>query len=320
MALACAVSALGAMAQAEKPPERHVEVIRGEDGWLFHGLEFESLCHSKIPMTEIVRRLVRFASIVEHSGRKVAIVVTFNKSAIYPERLGPATPLYPCANAKRQELRAALAAQNTFPFLDLYSALMAAKPNSPPLWYPNDMHWQPRGMTILTKLLIENIAPGLWDQSDIHLTTTKPHVGDLGRMIGDTKPIELPTEVVGRPSIKTSLVGDVPAGVDGRAWQHYEAVQTAAGGPVPLAGNLFMIHDSLGSPWVAQFFRSTTFARWAEIISGSIPPQFIADAIAASDVVVFEAAEQTLPYLSRMLSDSLFEKMEATLRENRNGN
>ena len=132
-------------------------------------------------------------------------------------------------------------------------------------------------------------------------------------MIGETQPMELPTEVVGRPGIKMSLVGDLPPGVKASAWQHYEAVQTSAS-TVPLAGNLFMIHDSLGSSWVGQFFRSSIFARSVEITSGVIRPEIIAAAIARSNVVAYEAAEQTLPYLSRTLSDALFADMEATLR------
>jgi hypothetical protein len=305
------VSALG-LSLLTEGAAGDVVVVKGADEWLFYANEFDNLCHSKMTMSEIVQRLQRFADIIQHSGRKIAIVVGPNKSVIYPEKLGPAQPQFACADQARQQLRALLAAQQSFPFLDVYSALLQAKSAGPLLWYPNDVHWQPRSAMIMTGMLINAIDPGLWNPADVHDLPPQSHIGDLGRRIGDTTPRYYPSVTLARPGIQVQRLNDPPAGIEALAWQHFETIRGSHAARVD--GRLLDLHDSLtlpAIPWLSQFFQESRFARWADMTLFS--PDILANYVASSDVVMLEVAEQALPLFAEHLSDSFLETMARTL-------
>jgi len=290
-----------------------VVVVPGADDWLFYAQEFDNLCQSKITMPEIVERLQRFADVVKNSGRKIAIAVGPNKSAIYPEKLGPAQPRFACADHIRQQLRSLLGAQHSFPFLDVYSALLQAKSSGALLWYPNDVHWQPGAAMIMAEMLIKDIDPALWNPADVRSLPPQAHVGDLGRLVGDTAPRLYPSVTLTRLGIEVRQLNDPPTGIDARAWRHYET--TRGPNAARVDGRLFVLHDSLALPalpWLAQFFQESRFvARYGDV--AELSPDMMAGFIAPADVVMLEIAEQALPTFADHFSDSFLETMAQTL-------
>jgi alginate O-acetyltransferase complex protein AlgJ len=187
-------------------------VVLGQDSWLFYGGDFQSPCTPLEPATATVARLSRLAAVLRASGRKVVVTVVPDKSSIVRDRLPDRYIGRTCAAARKAAFWAAFTAAGQPDLLDLRPALRRADALPGRAYYRSDTHWTPLGQVTYARQVVKHLAPGVWQDSQVHRTGTTTHAGDLGPMVERTAVDVVPRYSIARTKHlvpgSTAVVGD----------------------------------------------------------------------------------------------------------------
>jgi alginate O-acetyltransferase complex protein AlgJ len=261
-------------------------VIEGEDGWLYLGYDMLGACLPEKPLDEVISSLRRLRAAVESSGRKFVLIVAPDKSSAVPQYLPSSYVGEKCAGEARGEfwhrvLDEAGAA-------DIRPALeQAAKQSGKPVYTKVDTHWTYAGGLAMTKLIADQVDPGI-------TATWRAKPGETIKRDGDLPPL------IGRKAQYPMRTYDLAP--DGRTVTS-EPVDTGFRKPLELSQPpgpgvvdepVGVIADSftlLATPYLAGTFTDVTAIHSDTV---GVDPKSLGKLFADKDAVVFEAAERSL--------------------------
>ncbi len=262
------------------------EVLIGSDGWLFDRQSVIGVCEKPIQPRRVVANFVEISRVLRASGRRFVVVVAPNKEAIYPERLGAAGPLAHCAQEWRQEIRALLSSADLPDYIDLWGAMEGLKARAnEDIYWPHDTHWTSESAIEVSRLIVEQLRPGLWDDGVVR---SRPHSspGDLASKIGLPTSIERTLYEVER---------DVRVKIVARKKGRLRRLSTVGKNQRRFKPNVLSIYDSFGLRYLGmlpQFLRRSTWVSWRGLPNGKLTS--IIDEFVRANVVVLESVERSL--------------------------
>jgi hypothetical protein len=169
-------------------------LVSGNDGWLFHGREFNrGRC---IDEQNMARRLRVVAAVID-IGRAAGIDIVFSmspdKSTIYPEALNAVARGYWKCRAENVAALRRLIARELPDLIDHTEPLRAEKARHPdiPLYYKTDTHWTPYGGSLALRQLLAALYP------DAHIPPPRWSGATVGRRTDLAKMLLLPIEEQG---------------------------------------------------------------------------------------------------------------------------
>ncbi|HEV8696560.1 MAG TPA: hypothetical protein VGQ89_02625 [Candidatus Limnocylindrales bacterium] len=264
-------------------------VIVGRDGWLFTRTELEPVCI--FTPDEVLAALDRMAVGLADRGLDVRLIVPPDKHTIYPDKVVPGSGLgEACTDHRRSAMQAGMAARPDHA-IELWTRMAderAAHPEQP-LYFRQDTHWTPLGAVIATHALVESLAPGVWDDTQMPVQGLASYNTDLSRIMGLPAKERLPRLVV-RPGVDVERT-TVSTNVDlknARDIGHYTVDPAAAA----VEGRTLILYDSYfrtNERRIAPWFRDSVWVHASDLEQS---PQLAAD-LPAFDHVVIERVERS---------------------------
>ncbi|MBB3678707.1 alginate O-acetyltransferase AlgX-related protein [Modestobacter versicolor] len=300
----------GAPAAAQYP-----RVLEGQDGWLYFGPDVAEPCQATRSLDEVFHRVDRLRSAVEASGRTFVVTVAPDKSTMVAGSLPDTYLGQDCATERRTAFWETLRATPPTGYLDLRGPLEAAQEaTGDPIYRPTDTHWGPRGAAVYTEQLATRLDSALMDGTRFVETGPTSQPGDLADMLGlphddPVEGVELRRDgvtPVGRDSLEVSELSDRP-----------DRVLNETNGAPLFQPRTVLLGDSFtnaSTAMIGQFFADLTLLH-NEVAADS--PQTVADALAESDVVVYEIVERVfIADGGPLLDDASLSAIESTLAAN----
>ncbi len=177
-------------------------IIHGKDGYLFLNDDFGMGCQSAAVVPQIVTGISNFMSVIEKSGRQAIYTVAPNKTTLHRELLPDDQSSMDCLNQYSDGLWQGLSAANIDGYVDLKSALSSAMEKTrEPLFLRKDSHWDSAGSAAAAKAVINELQPGLWDDSALQYKGLIDYTGDLTFLEGNPVIDQTPLYEVVRPEI-----------------------------------------------------------------------------------------------------------------------
>jgi hypothetical protein len=252
------------------------DVVLGHDDWLFFAGELMPAC--VVTPEALIRALDAVAAQAEAANVQFRFGIAPDKHAIYPEKVRTEPPIpEACTDAARDEVRAAMAARPGVA-VDMWSAVLAARDRSAsPLYFSQDSHWTPDGAMPAIAALVESLAPGVWDASEIIADGTSRYPMELARLMGKPRDAIVPRYVV-RPSV-TVEESVVPTTVDlGNARDIFDYTTSGTADVVP--GTTLIVYDSffnINRQRIAPWFERTVWVHAGDLrdhpeIADILPP------------------------------------------------
>lgn len=264
-------------------PDTANQVLRGTDGWLYLQGDVDRACMPFLAWDKSVERWERLGRMVRESGRRVVVVIAPDKSTIYPEYIPADLSSRRCMDEGRAKLWSRLESTTEPSMLPLRVQLTAARDEfEHAIYFRTDSHWNSAGSSVLVREVVDRIGTRPIAASQVVVGDERPHVGDLGNLLG-------------APEEET---------------QHVVSIIPTA--QPTLTGRTVFVHDSFGmGPLEALQAQAGQFTTklWA-----NDKPSDITKAIAAADTVVLETVEREVTYrAAELLTDKFFAQLERDL-------
>lgn len=257
-------------------------VFEGRDGWLFYGDDFVRACRPEQDLDASMRQMRRLVAALRSAGKRVAVAIPPDKSAVETEFLPDDFPEQVCSSDAHRDRYAALAELRGSGAVDTLGALQRLKQRSKaPVYSPLDTHPTTRG----TAEWVRETVATLDRRAAVTATLVrgpKPetHVGDISAIQGRPREMTEPTLVWQKPGAPAPTAVPVTP-VPGIAMTHLGARGTR-NAPV-VGGRTLWVGDSFtekGLGAAAAFFRDLWF------LPDLAHPQSRADRAKALDVLV----------------------------------
>lgn len=155
-------------------------VVRGRDGYLFLGQDFDNLCLGTARFRSSLRRLSRLVDVIAASGRRVVLTVAPNKSTVMSSRLPAVLPHGRCATSALRHQAAVLDDYADPHYLALRPSLDDLLRGGVEPYWRDDTHWTGTGASTYAGLLAARLGIAGLRTHDLTVT----HEGDLGGLIG----------------------------------------------------------------------------------------------------------------------------------------
>ncbi len=178
------------------------QVVVGRDDWLFFRGELQPRC--PVRAAALMSQMDDVAVRAREAGIRVRFTIAPDKHTVYPDRVRPDPPIpIPCTDAMRSAVRAGMAARPEIS-VDLWTVVLAerdaAAADSPPLYFTQDSHWTPTTAMPAIGALVESLAPGVWDPTEITVDGTTRFSMELARLMGKPRYANVPRYIV-RPTV-----------------------------------------------------------------------------------------------------------------------
>jgi hypothetical protein len=266
-------------------PTRRVSL--GADGWLFLTDAVRADCVTPEHAEEIAIELDLMARIGDGAGVEVILLVAPDKSAVYPEHLGDLASEAACSRTSRGLLRSELSGSAAF--VDTWAALEAAHGTAGSLLYHRtDTHWTRLGASTAAAIVIERLAPGLWEPDAVVAGGTQRRHGDLVALMGLSFREDAVIHRIWRgvaPEVTREPTRGGP-----------EAVLSEMSGVPVVPGRTVLIHDSMGEvivPLLRPYFEQLTSVRTRAGSSFGMAAWFT-ELIGDADVLLLQTVEREL--------------------------
>jgi len=174
------------------------DVYTGADGWMFFRPELSDYqkggCSIRVrtQMRQLAQQLRDLEQALESLDKTLVFIVAPNKSTIYPEKVGLPRQRDQCKSSRYDLLVDFLAEAPLKHFVRLDTFLGEWKKERE-LYLRTDNHWNYHGAILASQALVRDLAPLNWKEvfPEIQLAT-HPEVGNLARILDETKPEEVP--------------------------------------------------------------------------------------------------------------------------------
>ena len=265
------------------------DVVIGRDGWLFYIRELQPQCGASAG--DVLAQIDRLAAAAARNGQQFRFQVAPDKHAIYPEQLPPAvSPEEPCTDRQRSDMRAGMAGRPGVA-LDAWGPILALRQADPAgqHYWREDSHWSGGGAMPAIQMLVESLAPGVWNPADVKTEDVQKSPGELATLLGQTAEETAPRTVVRRAGTLDRAALPTRARLtNAREIRHYRV----SGVPV-VPGRTLMIYDSfLGNVQarVAPWFEESIWVHWQDLLQH---PELAADLPEFDSIVVSRAERGT---------------------------
>lgn len=282
------------------------KVIEGSDEWLYLGYDVLGACLPERSVDDVIGGMKKLREAVESSGRQFILIVAPDKTTMVPEHLPADYVGEACSTEARENFwKRALADAGV---LDVRPALRAAgERRGAPVYSTIDTHWTHEGGIAMTRLIAEAVQTGSTATWKATPATVVRREGDLPTLLGKT--VEFPVQTY-------------DLAPDGQTVQS-KAVDKAFRDPLRLPGatgkgvvrtKVSMVADSFTLPAIP--YLSGGFADLTVVHSDTAGTDVlkVANTLADSDVVVFEAVERSLTAgINPMVADPIINVVKAEL-------
>ncbi len=282
-------------------------VVRGENGYLFYGQDFDQACVDGPAFALLLDRLALVARRIERSGRTVVFSVAPNKSAIVGDELPDLLPHGRCTRAGIREQNRVLDRFRDPNFLPLRQPLAQQYAAGTQNFWKQDTHWTTVGSLTYAEALAAKLGPELASRITVD-RGTRTQVSDLNDLIGLTAAETAPSAQlsVGAPAVPTS---------DSETYDYYQeygGVQKwRTDTDAALAGRTTLIGDSFtyfGLENLRPLFADGQFL-WDR---NTEDDQDFIDAILASDTVIISTAQRNVT-ANKLLRSDFVERLTSAL-------
>ncbi|MGH3878335.1 MAG: alginate O-acetyltransferase AlgX-related protein [Actinophytocola sp.] len=281
-------------------------VIEGSEDWLYLGYDMLGACLPERPLDEVIDALDRLRNEVERSGRKFVLIVAPDKSTMVPDYLPKSYVGQRCASEARNAFWRRViddaGARDIRPALE-----QAAQRRGLPIYSKVDTHWTFEGGLAMTRLLAEEIEPGVTDSWRATPADVVRREGDLPPLIG--RKVEFPMQTYDLAPDGSSVTSRA---VDSGFREPLRLNQSPGTGVVePSVGVVADSFTLLATPYLAGTFTDLTAIHSDTV---GVDPASIGPLFADKDVVVFQAAERSLlgginPLLDRETIDTIGDEL-----------
>ena len=261
------------------------QVVEGQDGWLYYGVDAEAKCAPDHQLADTLARIRQVRDMVVASGRQFVWVVPPDKSTMVPQYLPSSYPGKDCREAAEGPTWAQLHAAG---IVDLRPELRTiAQQIGRPVYSPVDTHWLDEGALSLTRNVAESVQPG------VTKTWLSPAVGSY------SSTADLP-KLLGKSATKTSVLYNLsPDGLTNRAGSLITDIETPAhhtSAPIPgtvdkktlIYGDSFTIASSR---YLSAAFSDLSILSYS---STKVTAQQAVDQFVGNQVVVLETVERAV--------------------------
>ena len=265
------------------------QVLVGRGDWLFFEGELRPTCRETA--AAMLADLDVAAAAAADVGLDLRFVVAPDKHSIHPEMVATDPPLpTPCTDRERPSLRAGFA-DRPGAAVDLWRPIEAARDAaSEPMYFTKDSHWTPTGALPAIEALVESLAPGVWDASEIGVDGTSRYPMELARLMGVPEDAVVPAYVI-RPDVdveRSALETDV-------ALEHAASIDQyhATGTDRLVPGTTLVIYDSffnINRPRITPWFEHTV---WVQLEDLRDHPELAQD-LPPIDRVIVERVERSV--------------------------
>jgi len=168
------------------------EVAITDDGWLFYNQPIMSDdCQKTALLTpselsQMQSAMLKAVDVADENGITLHYLIAPNKCTIYPEFSAGVFPVLG-EITRADQVKEQLAGQEKISLIDLRKTMVGLK-NGELLYYPDDTHWNDRGMFLvhptIIKTLLPDLTPEAYLDADDFSQTTSSRVGDLSLLLG----------------------------------------------------------------------------------------------------------------------------------------
>ncbi len=281
------------------------KVVEGKEGWLFFS---KSIAEDWGTIEETQRALDLMETYFQEqaSDADLFILVTPNKSVIYPEMLSDETQTAFAQSATQRAMIQQWFADRSFEYrIDAWSALTEHKEQTAELLYEKGgSHFNSAGAMVTARELINAIQPGLWNDNEQRVIWSQQELPDISKLIGDWDRTELITRIqIDRPTAELVELYENDVLVDNPSYLMIESLdyygtkharsQSTSDTPAHglIEGQTVVIYDSyIGLyllPTLAQFFEDVRFVH-----IGTTDAAGLRSFLESADRVIYQTAER----------------------------
>jgi hypothetical protein len=283
-------------------------VIEGSQGWLYLGYDMLGACLPEKPLDDVISSLQRLRDEVESSGRKFMLIVAPDKSTMVPDHLPTDYVGQKCASEARDAFwrRVLDDADAT----DIRPSLeQAAEARGGPVYSKVDTHWNYEGGLVMTKLIAEEVQPGVSARWKATPGDKVKRAGDLPPLLGQKAEFPMRTYDLA-PDGRTVTSRSVDTGFRKPLELSQEQGEGVVGPSVGLIADSFAL---LATPYLAGTFSDLTAIHSDTV---GVDPASVGSLFEDKDVVVLEAAERSLlgginPLLDKQTIDKIGDELRS---------
>lgn len=265
-------------------------VLLGTNGWLYSRESIDSLC-SPIAVTDAVRSLEEFVEELRGRGTVVIFTIAPAKFGVHPENLTEVQEqLVQCAGESIEVLRKAVTEERSPGYVDGRALFETMKGEGSIPYFRTDTHFNHAASVRLIEAMVEEIAPGIWDEGAVRSLGPSSFVGNLMTLVGlrETEQFEEVIVDRGLPRTPAEQLHDRFSDTQ-TATERFVVRGTA---PEPLIeGESLVLKDSfmdIPAPSLAQYFRDLTFTDWRSEESVA----YFLERAPSADIVIVETSEE----------------------------
>ena len=283
-------------------------VVRGENGYLFYGQDFDRGCDDGAAFAQQLDRLALVARRIEQSGRTVVFSVAPNKTAIVGDQLPDVVPHGQCARAGIRAQNRVLDRYDDPRYLPLRQPLAQQYSAGVQNYWKQDTHWTTVGSLTYAEALAAALDTALAARITVE-RGTRTQVSDLNDLIGLTAAETAPSAQlgVGAPAVPTA---------DSETYDYYQEYggvqrwRTDSSAAVP--GVTTLIGDSFtyfGLENLRPLFADGRFL-WDR---NTADDQDFIDAILEADTVIISTAQRNVT-ANKLLRPGFVKRLTEALR------
>lgn len=265
-------------------------VVRGKDGHLFLTDEFVGACRSDSVYATRVARILRFAHLLERSGRKVVVTIAPDKGLVATDKLPSAVPKGRCALDGLRTQQQVLDAVTDPVFIPVRAEMQADFAKGEAVSWKGDTHWTSLGATTFARQLAQRLDPSMAGRLSFD---AQPHtrVPDLMQLMGLSK---RETQTM----LTANTGGEATASADsGKYDPDHPYIDPLSWTTSPSAGLIpgrtVLLGDSYTYNTIDVFRPMFAQGRYLWVVNQ--PRPVVAQAIKDADTIVIEIASRTVP-------------------------
>jgi len=265
------------------------KVIRGTDGYLFHGDEFTVACKYDPLFESSLESFGKLAQVIERSGKKAVFTLGVNKSSVVSGNLPDAVPAGDCATRAIANQNAILDNFTHPNWVGVRSQLAAADVAGQQPFWRTDTHWTPAGGAIVAREIADHLQPSGAEPPSA-TSGTISRTGDLMLLAGltakESQPqVELTNGATVTPDPQFATYDPTQMVFKKQHW-------TTSPSTGLVQGKTLILGDSFA--YTAMGNLRPLFADGTFLWTGQVSHDEIVSGIKESDTVIIELVQRTL--------------------------
>ena len=163
------------------------QIAKGRKGWLFFRPALDTPFNAQYDPAAVRQGVVRLKNLIEARGKTFRMVFAPHKPSAYSDYLIGHDRIRQRQGARYLEIfHELMRAEPVDGFIDAWAAMKAAAASRRPnvIYFPRDTHWTAEGASVVSRLLIESLGPGLFEEGIVKAGQPFKVVPELVRYSG----------------------------------------------------------------------------------------------------------------------------------------